>query len=506
MEMLPTEILSLISSYFCFHCQHPDLFPHANTDEVLNNKKSLARLCRTSKRICAVVQPTLYHYYASGNFPIKPRLYDGDEPRYNTERNYLPQFLRTLSRRSGLASHVVKMQLTQEADKRDGPHRSSCMFHANKSPTLIDYHGLRELLDELRLPNDVGIPEPHGSASQWPRYSRLTPLHWLVTLALILTPRLQSLLLVIDYDAQFYLLAESPHLQFPQLRRLGLMSYQLDYAIDEFEALYIAAPNLEIINASDADGLHKYFTGGSSRQLQHELPLGNLRKLAVAGLVPEGLRNLLLYSVSNLEDLEFYWHEWCDDGHVTNVIDLQDLLWPACKTLRRLCLSYMPLSGEFECDDEPRPKYIQFPYVDNFAPIRTLSGFEQLGELMLDCRSIYREEQADEANRLVSLLPPSIQSFRIAFVFMDMEKSLTQLALEAPEKFPRLKQMHIGFSERNRRGWKDGMERTKTVGSLFTAAGIQVVWSMDSLAPHSRTIIPGVMDWSRLVPLPKTNT
>src|SRR5699024_11714906 len=51
--------------------------------------------------------------------------------------------------------------------------------------------------------------------------------------------------------------------------------------------------------------------------------LGNLRKLAVADLAPENLRNLLLYSVSKLEDLEFYWYEWCDGGQVTNVIDLQ---------------------------------------------------------------------------------------------------------------------------------------------------------------------------------------
>lgn len=334
----------------------------------------------------------------------------------------------------------------------------------------------------------------------------LDPIHWLVTLALILTPRLQSLLLVIDYGVQFYLLAESPHLQFPQLRRLGLTSYQLDYAIDELDALYAAAPNLETIYASDADGRFKHFTGGPPRQLQHELPLGNLRKLAVADLTPESLRNLLLYSVSKLEELEFYWYEWCDGGHVTNVVDLQDLLWPVCKTLRRLCLSYMPLSGEFEYDYEPRPKYIEFLYIDNFAPIRTLGGFEQVGELMLDCRSIYRDGQADEANRLVSLLPPSIQSLRIAFVFMDMEMSLTQLALEAPEKFPRLKRLHIGFVERNIPGWWNGMERTKAVGSLFTAAGIQVAWSMDLLAPHSRTIIPGVMDWSRLVPLPKINT
>jgi hypothetical protein len=119
METVPTEILLQIFSYFCFHCQNPGLFPHANTDDVRENKKCLAYLCRASKAICAVAQPILYHYYASGNVLIESKLDDGQkESRLIQEHDYLPQFCGPCHSGLNLPCMLLQCSLLREQSAR----------------------------------------------------------------------------------------------------------------------------------------------------------------------------------------------------------------------------------------------------------------------------------------------------------------------------------------------------------------------------------------------------
>lgn len=150
---------------------------------------------------------------------------------------------------------------------------------------------------------------------------------------------------------------------------------------------------------------------------------------------------------------------------------------------------------------QPVPPRLYRSIADRLLPAHNLRRFERLEELMLDCRSIYEDGELDDSDRLVSLLPPSIRSFRIAYVFMGLKRSLTGLVLEAPRRFPDLKRVEIGIAQGIRPEHRDEIEQTKTVDTLFAATGIELVWTVDPLGSHGRTIIPGAFNWSELIPL-----
>jgi hypothetical protein len=225
MERLPTEIIIQIAGYLCFHCQNPGLFPHAATKAIRDEKRALAHLCRTSKTICAIAQPVLYHYYASGNLGHAWRSYE--------KYDYLLQFLRTLLRRPGLALQVTTMQLSQ-GERCQGPRRRP---RRREAAETLSENGWKEVLDELK---DKG--------PRWLECDSTNLKSRKVTLALTLTLRLESLLLAIhDFDRSD-LHTESLHLSFPHLHTLGLMCHEFVYHIAELENFYTAAPNLHVMH------------------------------------------------------------------------------------------------------------------------------------------------------------------------------------------------------------------------------------------------------------------
>jgi hypothetical protein len=229
------------------------------------------------------------------------------------------------------------------------------------------------------------------------------------------------------------------------------------------------------------------------------LELGNLRKLAIVDVLPSSLE-CLLTSVPKLEELEYFWDGWYENDNYDTECWLDWELEPVTQTLKRLYLSFMPRNYPQHAGHPAAIQNTQYSRFNYFL-IRDLRDFVRLEELMLDCRSIYLDG-VDNPDRLISLLPSSIQSLRITYVFMGMERSLARLALEAPEKFPHLKRLDVGFAESPNPDWKIDIEQTMAVDGLFAAAGIELVWGKDRVEPHGRTIIPGAMIWSRLFPLP----
>src|SRR5690348_5140190 len=94
LEQLPEDILIPIFTQFFFHCQHPGHFPNAEILEVRDNKKTLACLSKTSKALCAVAQPIIYHFYAKENMGKVTKVYQDND---GVERPPVEHdFLRTL--------------------------------------------------------------------------------------------------------------------------------------------------------------------------------------------------------------------------------------------------------------------------------------------------------------------------------------------------------------------------------------------------------------------------
>ncbi|KAI6083373.1 hypothetical protein F4821DRAFT_193598 [Hypoxylon rubiginosum] len=494
MESLPVDILWEIFGHFCFHCQHPEHFPNADIEDTRNDKKTLARLCRVSKAICAVAQPVLYHYYATGNSRIETNHYRGyDVPTIiPREPDYLPQFVLTIARRPDLAAKVSTMHIVIMQREFMSTYRK------NLTPILFELSITKNLPQRRHLHVDWLGHEPLDGSI----YMR-DGLHlWLATLAMVLTPSLRSLLLAIDHGVEFLTLKGAPQFKLPALRTLALTGHAWDYHFHELEALYAAAPNLETIYACDAGGVRKMGLDTARYSgFKYGLALSNVKTLAISDLTPEHLGNLLP-CVPKLEDLEYYW----DSAQEFNIANFVELLEPVKTTLKRLCIELVPSSYK-DIVSDPFPRPIE-PANGDYASIETLREFENLEDLAISCHMVYHEDwigasDPDEDSRLVELLPKSIRKLRISYLYKGIEKALGGLLAVAPTEFPLLKDIVIGVAERVDLGHESGIEWTAALGTLFEAADIRFSFKTDFLGADPRTIIPGAMPKSKFLPVPR---
>ncbi|KAI1457878.1 hypothetical protein F4805DRAFT_158394 [Annulohypoxylon moriforme] len=471
MESLPVELLIQIFSSFCLHCRRPDIFPNADLDEDRSDKRVLARLCRTSKSICSVAQPILYHYYATGNNRV--RIYKADGLiGFPNEPDLLPQFVRTIAQRPDLASQVSAMHIART---------KSLVGYETQMQTvksLFEYSISRNLLGKPDLPDNW----IDGHFHRW-RAEQPENLHrWLATLAMVLSPRLKSLYLNIDTEARFSALEDSPHLKLLSLRTLGVMSHVIDYHFKELEGLYAAAPNLETIYACNSAGWISKLMYDSPLKM-HYFP--NVKKLVISDLAIEELESLL-HCVPKLEHLEYYWDDR-DDEREYDFKDAAEWLEPAKTTLKRLCISFLPRPVHLD----PFPKWITPPVVD-YPPIESLREFTSLEYLSIDCFLLYGASDRDVARRLVDLLPRSIRFLRITYVYRGIERCLRHLAAVAPERFPFLKKVVLGVAERTDPRYDYEIQSSITDVHEFRASGIKFeLLDENHLGPYARSIIPG---------------
>ncbi|KAI2463107.1 hypothetical protein F4781DRAFT_145955 [Annulohypoxylon bovei var. microspora] len=487
MESLPVELLIQIFSSFCIHCQNPETFPNADLGSVRREKRFLAHLCRTSKAICVVAQPILFHYYATGNSRTMMRIQEGRKRvrGFPNELDFLPQFLRSVTQRPDLASQIATMHIV---------HRDALTGYETQMrniESLFEYSASKNLLKKPQLPNDW--LEGHFSELQ---ISQRGQLHmWLATLAIVLAPRLKSLLLAIDHGARFSALEDSPHLKLPSLHTLGVTGHVTDYHFNELEALYAAAPNLETFYACDASGwISKSFYHGYA----YNLALSNLKKLSISDLTFDNLKHLLP-CVPKLEDLEYYWDD-LDAEKDFDFGDMGELLEPLKKTLKKLCIGFLP--PQYSYDSDPFPKWVLPPQTD-YPSVRTFRQFNRLEYLSIDCFLLYGPGEPDEPNRLIDILPRSIRTLRIAHVFKGIEKCLRQLAVDAPEKFPHLEEVKIGIPDKTDPRYDYNIDKTRFSREYFEASGIRFVCKTDLVGQHPRTTIPGdTFGWSQM-PVPR---
>ncbi|EAQ93836.1 predicted protein [Chaetomium globosum CBS 148.51] len=258
MQHLPVELLERICSFLCFHCQAPCYFPNADMKDVVSDKASLARFCRVSKSICAVAQPFVFHYYAAGNLtsyyrdlPTRPGyLYSGEPELWSHSSDLLPFVLRSIILRPGLARCVRSLQLitlhhyVEEAFTwEDGPEGdiAPAIRKASTDLGLIAYNVFH--------PEYMGWVRENLDPEDRPRITIGYVHHTLEQLAILLCPRVSTLLLLADFSPPTGNLLASHG---TALTTIALVSHDSRGHYAHAGPILALAPNLHTLHAIDA--------------------------------------------------------------------------------------------------------------------------------------------------------------------------------------------------------------------------------------------------------------
>lgn len=528
LDQIPVDVLNLIFTSLCYHCQKPGNFVNADEYDALEAKRALALLCRTSKAICSIVQPILYHYYATGN-ARKARMPHRKHWNNDVEQwdyNYLPQFLRTIVVRPDLAERVESLQMILGRERlSEHPPEASHAGHSDAMNLLLNIANIRHLLP-WRLRKD-----------SLEKYSAATPLDLeeLFLIVLQCTMKVHTVLLAWPYDFEERLRMSKEHnwrlpplLIFPSLKTIGLIRASEDFWIGDRGVFFNAALNVDTLYVCDGGGWSMCDHHQSSlmyaeprRAVSHIdcelLGLLRLRKLALNSLTPTAFGDLmfsLTYDIQELEaernekfpeieDLEYYWTTWDNDGD-----SFDWALQLLSKTLKRLCLSYIQPSKfqdiDQDCQWDLEDEYEYRPQEPSYDPISSLSMFSLLVDITIDLRSIYRETEPEIPDRLVSFLPRLVERLRITYVFREITKELRQLGAQAPSDFPQLKTIVVGIPSKTETMFHEGFESMKTSGvrDLFESHGVSFFWTVDPVGADLRTMVPGMTLGTPLASLP----
>ncbi|KAK7178765.1 hypothetical protein DPSP01_013612 [Paraphaeosphaeria sporulosa] len=529
LDQIPVDVLNLIFSNLCYHCQRPGNFVNADEYDTVEDKRSLARLCRTSKAICTVVQPILYHYYATGNFRKAGTPYRGHWGKNDVEvwdYNFLPQFLRTIIARPDLAERVKSLQIIlgrerfsenpPEATHPDLTETMSLLLNMAKERHLLPWRLRKDNLERYSADTSLNLEE-------------------LFLVVLQCTINVHTLLLAWPYGFREYLetLNETnwtlpPLLTFPSLRTLGVIRASHDFWLRERGHFFNAAFNVDTLYVCDGGGwstddhhndimIYPVARTSDAHLDCEQLGLLRLRKLSLNSRTPTDFMDLMFALTNGIEELEveqnekfpgiedltYYWTTW---ESYSDSFDEALQVWS--KTLKRLCLSYIQPSKFEEIDRDrqwdPEDEYEYRPNQLNYDSISSLSMFPLLVDITIDLRSIYRETDPEVPYRLVSFLPPVIERLRITYVFREITKELHQLGAQAPRDFLHLKAVVVGIPYKTETECHEGLENMKASGvdDLFESHGVSFSWTVDFMGADLRTMVPGMTVGLPLIPLP----
>ncbi|KAK7908529.1 hypothetical protein PG985_015832 [Apiospora marii] len=481
---IPDEIFLKIFESMCFHCKHPGDLPNADTEGVREDKATLARLCRVSRHFRSMAQPVLYHYYATGNCKhFLPR----GVPYYEVpgDNDHLLSFATTLTTRPDLAAEVVSMQLVNHPGGYREYHEDDQVAALKALLRWSDSHRALSVL-RLEQPLDAWCDNTDLPAD-WRSHAH----RWVMSLAMILAVRVRDVVVAVDDDEEqdfrdlqlFLELGDPAHTpKILALRTLGMMSWGSNpYHLASMRGLLRAAPNLETITAVDScDSL--WWNEQSPWDFKTYVPMLKVKKVVISNLYPQNLSRFLVRT-PGLEELEYYWQIFPQRD-----TELYDHLCPAKDTLKRLTVSFLPWPA---CDLGSQP-WFWYDFVDaKVQPIESLAEFTRLEDVTIDYRTLYREDDEDEADRLTRFLPTSIRHFRIAYVAGDMTEALRDLAAAVEHTFTKLASVTIGVPK-----WPDGTPDHVSamrwmVEPLFRGQGIRFAWVEDNLGPQVHTVLPG---------------
>ncbi|KFY43606.1 hypothetical protein V494_01896 [Pseudogymnoascus sp. VKM F-4513 (FW-928)] len=469
---LPEELLIQILSCLCIHCQNPYGFPNADEPGFRKDNAALVSLCLTSKQTLAFARPILYHHYATGNIPPPSFTPRAGSYEYIYLSDSLPAFLSTIIRRPSLATHIRCLQL-QEIE----PHYN---------PSTLTPHVIRLFYDTS---NTIGIETPFATERVLDRIlqgkedindlrSSIKLHQWLRDLAITLTPHTKKLiygenpLCAPTYNS----LPDQP---LPTLTSLKFNNAIKGYNFGMLQSLLRKAPNLTLLHLTDyANTRTNRFTENGS------FALPKLTRLVGEGTGIE-IFHIVLGWCEEVRDVEYYCNRFlCRE-------DLLLALSPAKGALRRLC--YMHISGgPSRYGIVPNEPLLGNRYFAGI--IRSFKEFCQLEELVIDQWAFRYDDTIDEdAERLVALLPESIQSVHFRHVYRSMEKELQQLALAVPHSFPKLRNLKISVVDKWRvkhptdeRKRVERLWQMRSVETDFADVDVQVEWGVEG-ATHVQT-------------------
>lgn len=449
MERLPVELLERVCCFLCFHCRTPGCFPNADIADVVADKASLARLCRVSKSVCAVAQPFVFHYYATGNLPWYYRddpthpgyLYSLLLESWPRTNDLLPFFLRSIILRPDLAKCVRALQLvTPQYVKK------ALIWH--KGPEDDISPAIRKASTDLGL---VAFNVFHPEYMHWVR-NKPDPEdhitigyvhHTLEQLAILLCPRVSTLLLMGDFSPYTGNLLRSSGRTFLALKTIGLISHDNSgHYAHTGPGLLSLAPNLQTLYAIDARNKDLTMPPSPDRisgvaPFEGSPGASLFAVLQKAALHDLGLRALFAFVRAAPALCELcYTETW--GGHYERpedyFWDLARGLEPARHTLRRLVLRVPAAPGS------PSPG------------AAVVGGLERLEELSISQAAVYGfggggDSVPPLAGGLVGFLPASLVELCISQVDQDFEADLRELARDAPRCLPRLRSVTVGCGD-----------------------------------------------------------
>ncbi|KAH8897743.1 hypothetical protein GQ53DRAFT_884556 [Thozetella sp. PMI_491] len=253
---MPVEILHLICSHLCLHCQRSHIVDllHDVLEAARAGQKALAKLSRACQALRAAVQPVLFHHY-----------YSDQDAIMSPDDDMMVPFLLSAVARPDLAASVRALALV------NGPALSMTRqrYLTPQESTLL-----------VQTAKEIGMSEAYEE--------RTTP-GWFRELAILLLPSMEQLLVDREYAPEFRFLETSPR-TLPRLAYLALTgctqgeTSRLSYHLGEIQAVLSRAPNLEVLVAADCGylAIKDWEMEWSRQKLYMSLP--NLRKLSLDNL------------------------------------------------------------------------------------------------------------------------------------------------------------------------------------------------------------------------------
>lgn len=478
LDLLPDDIILIICEQLCCHCQQPSVFPDGGNSDASAGKLALARLCRTSKRCYNLAQPVLYHYYATGNIPLKFDLVSSTVSAGRIHDDKLVQFLRTIGRREDLAGQVKALQL------------AGCALGNGTDNTAVEnMHSLLTECDHSRNP----IVEARLRLSGNPSTSEMR--RWLMQVAITLCANIEMLYIAHTAPSRFF---TDTKVTLPRLWSLAIRGYSGQYYFSGVARLIAAATNLRDLYLLDCS-----YSIGWTRIVQSstEVAFSRLIRLVVTNLGTEELRDLLR-QCHQLQHLEYYRQ---GSASIWNVSDIVQSFTPVRDTLRRLYFSCLPLDSAEISRTEiegaqpaiPLGRYVEdaFTVSHDTSAIHRLREFTKLEELGLDQVSIFSPSSTDpdsSPGRLCQLLPPTLQKLRVMYVYRGMANDMLALVQQADFWSPCLRNVRLGEALTIAPWRQAGMDEMKRACADFLVRGphLSVSWTVDRPGADAHTRIP----------------
>ena len=454
MDRLPVELVARICSLLCPHCEAPDSFMFTLSDaewetgnvSLETGHASLARFSKTSRRIAAIAQPYLFHYFATGRqirFIEDGTIAISGLPN---ENHRLALFLRTVIQRPELAVRVKALRLAPlpavHGREYDNNHRTA-------TPVEV----LRQARSKLGDVVDNALFFPGFS---WDlhrkKFTDSAIYHGLEQLAIVLCPNADTVVLGDEQpSSRPWNVFVSRKWTFPSLKRAELLLYKPSRLFTLARHVFDSAPNIETLRVAHLTRPRR-LTMDTNWGTSWTMTLPSVRRLVGSDISVTDLA-ALVKSCPQLRDHEYKHHSRALTCRVRGR-ELLEALQPARKTLHRLLLVITATSD---------PRGDMMPG----ASVGTLKDFDALEELVVNQNQVAGGfvvvGQAAPSTDLTRFLPRSIKNVVFLNIWCNFNPDLEGLLQDAPVELPNLRSLRFNhLSVRQTRMLATGFRPTRT--------------------------------------------